>query len=152
MCGIIWCKKVRTMNWSHIRRISIVLRAVEDATIEIEGVLEGRGGRQRLMTTFDDDIPDSVKPNVIGKLEQIRSGIQDLKNYYGLESDRISNRRRISTKLSILAIDLTECLSRYLRGYGEVPEEEQAPLDERVSRLEGLLNEVNRLVGSSGQT
>jgi hypothetical protein len=28
------------MNWSHIRRLSIVMRALEDAAIEIEDVLE----------------------------------------------------------------------------------------------------------------
>jgi hypothetical protein len=140
-----------TMNWSHIRRISIVMRALEDATIEIEGAFETRGDHTRLLTTLEDDIDDSVKPAIVDKLGQIRSGIRDLKSYYDLESIAVSSRRHISTKLAILGIDLTECLSRYLRGYGEVPEAERAALDERVSNLEGLVNEVSRLVGSNRQ-
>lgn len=136
------------MNWSHIRRLSIVMRALEDAAIEIEGTLETRDGHKRLMTTFEDDIADSAKPIIIDKLRQIRSAIQDLKSYYGLDTDTVSNRRRISTKLVILAIDLTECLSQYLRSYGEVPKTEQALLDDRISRLEALVNEVNGLLGS----
>ncbi len=127
------------------------MRALEDATIEIEGAFETRGDRTRLLTTLEDDIDDSVKPAIVDKLGQIRSGIRDLKSYYDLESIAVSSRRHISTKLAILGIDLTECLSRYLRGYGEVPEAERALLDERVSRLEELVNEVSRLVGSNRQ-
>jgi hypothetical protein len=95
------------------------------------------------MTTFEDDIADSVKLVVVGKLRRIRSAIEDLKSYYGLDTETVSNRRRISTRLVILAIDLTECLSKYLHSYGEVPESEQPILDDRGSRLEALLNEVN---------
>ncbi|MGB8411852.1 MAG: hypothetical protein WCE23_03405 [Candidatus Binatus sp.] len=125
------------------------MRALEDAAIEIERALEPAGGTPvRLMTMFKDDIADSVKPIIVGKLEQIRSGIRDLKSYYDLDSDTVSNRRHISTKLAILAIDLTECRAQYLRGYGEVPEEEKALLDDRVSRLEALVNDIDRLLGS----
>jgi hypothetical protein len=127
------------------------MRALEDATIEIENAFKTCGDRTRLLTTLEDDIDDSVKPMVVAKLGQIRSQIKDLKSYYELESIAVSSRRHISTKLSILAIDLTECLSQYLRGYGEVPEAERATLDKRVSRLEDLVNEVSRLVGSSRQ-
>jgi len=127
------------------------MRALEDATIEIESAFKTRGDHTRLLTTFEDDIADSVKPTIVAKLGQIRSQIKDLKSYYELESIAVSSRRHISTKLSILAIDLTECLSQYLRGYGEVPEAERAALDERVSSLEGLVNEVSRLVGSNRQ-
>jgi hypothetical protein len=126
------------------------MRALEDATFEIEGAFS-RDEPARLLTTFEDDISETVKPIIVAKLEQIRSQIQDLKSYYDLESITVSRRRHISTKLAILAIDLTECLSQYLRSYGEVPEEEKATLDERISRLEALVNEVSRLVVSDRQ-
>jgi hypothetical protein len=127
------------------------MRALEDATIEIEGAFQTRGRRARLLTRLVEDIDDSVKPIIVGKMGQIRSEIRDLKSYYDLESITVSSRRHISTKMAILAIDLTECLSQYLRSYGEVPEAEQAVLDERVSRLESLVNEVNRLIGYDRQ-
>ncbi len=128
------------------------MRALEDATIEIEGAFKTRGGRTRLLTTLEDDIADSVKPMVVAKLGQIRSQIRDLKSYYNLESITVSSRRHVSTKLSILAIDLTECLSQYLRSYGEVPEAEQALLDEQVLRLESLVNDVSKLIGYDRET
>jgi hypothetical protein len=140
------------MNWSHIIRLSIVMRALEDATIEIESALKTRSGDTRLLTTVEDDIAQSEKPLIVAKLCAIRSRIEDLKVHYDLESITISRRRLVSTKLSILAIDLTECLSQYLGSYGEVPEEERVPLDERVSRLEDLVNEMNGLLGSKRQT
>ena len=65
------------MNGSHIRRISIVMRALEDATVEIEDACEIHGRRTRLLTAFEDDIADSVKPIILGKLRQIKSEIQD---------------------------------------------------------------------------
>ncbi len=128
------------------------MRALEDATIEIESAFKTCGDRTRLLTTFEDDIADSVKPTIVAKLGQIRSQIKDLKSYYELESITVSSRRHVSTKLSILAIDLTGCLSQYLRGYGEVPQAERAVLDERVSRLEDLVNEVSKLLNSVGQS
>lgn len=127
------------------------MRALEDATIEIEGAFQTRGRRARLLTRLVDDIDNSVKPIIVGKMGEIRSEIRDLKSYYDLESITVSSRRHISTKMAILAIDLTECLSQYLRSYGEVPEAEQAVLDERVSRLESLVNDVNRLIGYDRQ-
>ena len=128
------------------------MRALEDATIEIEGALKSRGAHPRLLTTFEDDIADSEKPIIVAKLCELRSRIEDLKAHYDLESITISKRRYISTKLAILAIDLTECLSQHLRSYGEVPELEKAPLDERVSELEALVNEVNNLLYSRGES
>src|SRR5512146_1749999 len=103
------------MNWSHIRRISSVMRALEEATIEIEDALKTRVGDTRLLTRFENDIAVSEKPVIVAKLCEIRSRIEDLKAQYDLESITISSRRYISTKLAILAIDLTECLSQHLR-------------------------------------
>jgi hypothetical protein len=52
---------------------------------------------------------------------------------------------RLSARLTVLAIDLTECRPEYLRAHGEVPNEEREPLDERMSRLEAIVNELNDL-------
>ncbi len=98
------------------------------------------------MTEYQDDIPKSARRAIWAKPEEIRAEIRDAKDYYDLYADTISNRRRLSTKLSILAIDLTECRPEYLRGYGEVPDEHWEPLDERMSRLEALLDNLNKLV------
>jgi hypothetical protein len=137
------------VNWSHIRRLSIVMRALEDAVVEIECALEPRSeGPRRVMTTHEDDIPNSARRAILAKLEEIRAEIQDTKDSYDLYADTISNRRRFSTRLSMLAIDVTECRPGYLRSYGEVPVEEREPLDERMSRLEAMINALDGLIKS----
>jgi len=73
---------------------------------------------------------------------------ETLPSSHDLRSDTVSNRTRLSTKLAILAIDLTECRAQYLRAYGKVPEEEKSPLDDRISQLEALVNDISRLLGS----
>ncbi len=136
-----------TMNWSHIRRLSIVMRSLEDALLEMEGALEPNSeAPRRVMTVFEEDISESAKPAIRTKIEEIRTEIRDAKDCYALHADTSSNRLRFSTRLSILAIDVTECRPQYMRGYGQVPQDEQSALDERMSRLEALLNDLNKLL------
>ncbi len=137
-----------SMNYSHTLRLSIVMRAVEDAVIEIERALEPASkAPRRVMTDYQNDLPESAKFAMRRKLEEIRAAIEDAKDCYNLSVETVSNRRRLSTKLSILEIDLTECRPEYMRGYGEVRDEEREPLDQRMLRLEALLSDLNKLVG-----
>ncbi len=134
------------MNYSHTLRLSIVMRAVEDAVIEIERALEPASkAPQRVMTDYQNDLPESARFEMRRKLEEIRKAIQDAKDCYDLNVETVSNRRRLSTKLSILAIDVTECRPEYMRGYGEVAHEEHEPLDQRMLQLEALLSDLNKL-------
>lgn len=136
------------MNYSHTLRLSIVIRAVEDAVIEIERALEPASkAPERVMTDYQNDLPESARFEMRRKLEEIHKEIQDAKDRYGLNVETVSNRRRFSTKLSILEIDLTECRPEYMRGYGEVPDEERETLDQGMLRLEALLSDLNKLVG-----
>ncbi|MFZ0890239.1 MAG: hypothetical protein WA005_17500 [Candidatus Binataceae bacterium] len=117
--------------------------------MEIENALQPASKAPRcVMTTYEDDIPKSARRAIWAKLEEIRTEIEDAKNYYDLYVDTISNRRRLSTKLSILGINLTECRPQYMRGFGEVPDQEREPLDERMSRLEAMITGLNRLLTS----
>ena len=123
------------------------MRAVEDAVIEIERAIDPAAqAPRRVMTEYQNDLPETAGRAMRKKVEEIRAAVQDAKESYDLNVETVSNRRRLSTKLSILAIDLTECRPEYLRGYGEVPDEHWEPLDERMSRLEALLDNLNKLV------
>lgn len=123
------------------------MRAVEDAVIEIESALEPASkAPQRVMTEYQNDLSESAKFAMRKKLEEIRTAIRGAKDRYDLNAQTVSNRRRLSTKLSILAIDVTECRAEYMRRYGEVPNEEREPLDQRMLRLEALLSDLNKLV------
>lgn len=123
------------------------MRAVEDAVIEIESALEPASkAPQRVMTEYQNDLSESAKFAMRKKLEEIRAAIRGAKDRYDLNAETVSNRRRLSTKLSILAIDVTECRAEYMGGYGEVPNDEREPLDQRMLRLEVLLSDLNKLV------
>jgi hypothetical protein len=125
------------------------MRAVEDAVIEIERALEPTSkAPRRVMTEYQNDLPDSASCAIRATIDEIRAGIEDAKDCYDLYVDTVSNRRRLSTRLLVLAIDLTECRPEYMRGYGEVPDEERESLDERISRLEALINALNELISS----
>jgi hypothetical protein len=135
------------MNWSHLRRLSIVMRALEDAMLEIETSLDPDArAANRVMTVYEDGISESAKGEVRTRLDAIRAEIRATKDRYDLLAETISNRRRFSTKLFILAIDLTECRPQYLRAYGDVPDEEKAALNDRISKLETLISDLNNLI------
>lgn len=120
------------------------MRALEDALLAVEAALSD--APTRLMTAYDNDIPTSARPAIQEHMQQLREEIGVVKDRYGLESEVISNRRRISTKLTILSIDLTEATSRYLRAYGDVPKDEQGALDHQINKIISLVDEMNQLV------
>lgn len=132
------------MTESHLRRLAVTMQALEDALLEFEAAL--RGAPDLLMTIYQDDVPVSARPAIQEHIRRLRREIRIVRDRYGVEAELISNRRRISAKLSLLSIDLTEATFRYLRAYGEVPKDEQDGLDEQVARVISLLNDLNKLV------
>jgi hypothetical protein len=141
---------VTIVNHSHLNRLSIVMRFLEDAVAEVESAVDANAnGRARIMSINEDPVPEAVRAPIRDKLAKIRDSIKDAKDYYGLSSQPVSIRRRLSSTLLMLAIDLTECKSQHLRSYGEVPNEEKEPLDERMSRLEAMVNEIRRLLNTA---
>jgi hypothetical protein len=135
------------MNHSHLNRLSIVMRFLEGAVAEVESAVDGNAnGRSRIMSINEDPVLEAVKAPIRDKLAEIRDAIKDAKEYYGLSSQPVSINRHLSSTLLMLAIDLTECRSEHLRSYGEVPNEEKGPLNERMARLEAMVSEVRRLL------
>lgn len=135
------------MNHSHLNRLTVVMRFLDDAAAEVESAVNATAeGRARIMSTYEDVMPEAAKAPIKKKLGEIIDAIRDVKDYFGLYSQPISIRRRLSSTLLMLAIDLRECESQHLRGYGEVPNEEKGPLDERISRLEAMVNEIRALI------
>lgn len=133
------------MNYSHTQRLSTVMRAVEDAVIEIERALEPASqAPRRVMTEYHSELSETARRAMRKKVEEIRAAIQDAKDCYDLNFETVSNRRRLSTKLSVLAIDLTECRPEYMHGYRDVADDEREPLDQGMLRLEALISALNK--------
>jgi hypothetical protein len=128
----------------HLRRLSVTMRALEDALFDIETALAERA--ERSMTIYEDDVPGSIHVLIREQLARLRREIGAVKEHYRLEPQIVSNRRLISVKLSLLSIDLTEATSRYMRGFGEVPADEQGPLDNRIMKLISILDELNAIL------
>jgi hypothetical protein len=128
--------------------MSIVMRALEDALVEIENALGSTNTTERVMSEFQDEVPESLKPAISQKVAELRDEVREAKEYYDLQVETVSGRRRLSSQLLMLTIDLTETTSHYLRGYGEVPEAEKSALDQRIMRIERAVNELQRLISS----
>jgi ABC-type arginine transport system ATPase subunit len=123
------------------------MRTLEEALLDIEDALDVPP--DVIMTIYEDDIPDSALPTVHERIRQLREGIGAVKQRYELDPQIISNRRRITAKLTLLSIDLSGATSRYMRAYGEVPKEDRAELDERILKLIAIVDDLNATVGRS---
>jgi hypothetical protein len=133
------------MTESHLRRLSITMRALEDALLDMEAALAEPP--VLAMTIYEDDVPHSVRAAIRERIGRLRDEIAVVKERYSLDPQIISNRHRILAKLSLLSIGLTEATSRYMRAYGEVPREEQSPLDDQVMKVIDIVDELMAIVG-----
>jgi hypothetical protein len=132
------------MRESHLRRLSITMRALEDALLAVEAALSATPNL--LMTVYEDDLPQTARPAIREHIQLLREEIRVVKDRYGLRSETISNRRRLLAKLTFLSIDLTELTSRYLRAYGDVPRDEQGDLDDQITKMIALVDNMQKLV------
>ena len=86
------------MTESHLRRLSVTMRILEDALVEIETGLSNPP--KLLMTVVEDDLPHSAHPAIQEHLKRIRNEIRVVRDRYKLNPQVFSNCRRISAKLS----------------------------------------------------
>jgi hypothetical protein len=101
------------------------------------------------MSIYEDDIPKSTRGAISAKLREIRAEVQHSKDSYDLPADTMSNGRRLSTKLSILAIDLTECRPEYLRGHGRSRTRSADRSMKECQDWKPSYGEVNTLLGAA---
>jgi hypothetical protein len=119
------------------------MRELEDGLAEVEAAL--KKAPNLTMTVFKDDVPSAANSAIRELIDTTRTQIRVVMKRYGLSPQVLSNRQRFITKLSILSIDLTEATSRYMRVFGEVPEEERQPLDDQIGKLITLVEKMKAL-------
>ncbi len=132
------------MTDSHLRRLAVTMRVLEDALLEVEAALEP--GPELLMTAYEDDIPRPAQPAIREQLRYLREEIRAVRDRYSLPGETVSKRRWMAAKLAILSVDLMEATSRHLRAYGEVPQDEQGALDHQIARLVSLVEQIGSLL------
>jgi hypothetical protein len=135
------------MTEAQLRHLTVTMRRLEEALAEIESGLRGKQPEE-ILTAYEDDIPTSLKPAVLKRIRCLREELRGAKQHFQLNVEGVSNRRRFATKLSLLSIDLEGATSRYMAGYGELSDEERAPLDNRINRMIDMIDELRAMIGS----
>ncbi len=135
------------MTESHLRRLNVIMRALEEGLREIESTLVSEPS-DPILSVDENDVAPERYGAIRDSIARIRGEIIAVKERYGLHPEVISARRRFTAKLTLLSIDLTEGTSRHLRAYGEVPEAERDPLDEQIIRMRSMVDELNRIIAS----
>lgn len=132
------------MTDSQLRRLAVTMRELEDGLAEVEAAL--KKAPNLTMTVFKDDVPSAANSAIRELIDTTRTQIRVVMKRYGLSPQVLSNRQRFITKLSILSIDLTKATSRFMRVFGEVPEEERQPLDDQIGKLITLVEKMKALL------
>jgi hypothetical protein len=135
------------MTEAQLRHLTVTMRHLEEALAEIESGLRAKQAEE-ILKAFEDDIPTSLKPVILKRIRCLREELRGAKEHFPLNVERVSNRRRFATKLSLLSIDLEGATSRYMTGYGELSDEERAPLDNRINRMIDMIDELRAMIGS----
>ena len=120
------------------------MRVLEDGLDEIASSLTS--SRRRTMTIFEDDVPKSVRPAILERIADLSARIESMKRSYGLTVPVFSNRQRLLARLSSLSIDLTEATSKYMVAFGTVHEGDRKPLDDRLSSMIALVEDIAKIV------
>lgn len=136
---------------NHERRISVTFRHVDKMLADIEDALHVSESRMAFPQHTQDVDPEHRA--VIEKyISRIRAGLVRALERQGIaqpEAD-IPVSRSVRTILTFVEIALEELQPRYMRGYGEVPPERAAELNEISAELRETVRELNRYLTQSG--
>ena len=132
------------MTESQLRRLTATMRGLEEGLDELAAALTQP--IERTMTVFEDDVPAQVRSSMLETVGRLLVEIRRVRENYGLTPQIVSNRRRFVAKLSSLSIDLIEATSKYMKAYGEVPEQERGPLDDQIGKMIVLVEQLESLV------
>jgi hypothetical protein len=133
------------MTESHLRRLAVIMIALEAGIGEIESALVSEPS-DPILAAVENDIRPESHPQIRALIAQLREEIRAVKQAYSLASALVSARRRFSTKLSLLSIDLTEATSPHMLAYGQILEAERGLLDEQMVKMRAMVDELNALI------
>jgi hypothetical protein len=117
---------------------------LENALLDVESALADPP--VLAMTIYEDDVAHGLRAPIRERIRQVHDEILVMKRRYALAPQMVSNRRRISARLSLQSINLTEATSRHMRAYGEMTADEQGLLDNQVMKLIDLVEQLNAIV------
>jgi hypothetical protein len=137
------------MTEAQLSHLSAVMHRLEEALVDIENGIEP-GRREEIMAVYRNDLPSSQKPAICREIEHLRHELRSVKERYTLTAELISDRRRFVARLALLSVELEEATSRYMAGYGTLPEVERNPLDSQINRMIGMVDSLRAIIAASG--
>lgn len=127
---------------NHRRVVSVLLRGLEQMCDEIEARLEEAPG---VLRQVKSDLSAAQGAALREMTARVREEIRRLNTEIELDAAIRSPRRAILALLSASIVNLEESDSKRLRGYGPLASEAAVRLDDEVSRLVALLEEMTTI-------
>jgi hypothetical protein len=130
---------------SHARALSAHFKTVEEYLRVVESSLEGFEG---VFLASSSEMPAAQQARIRSLSEKVLDGLREIKRDLRLQAIESSSIGVVRAYLSELWVSLAETRGRHLSGYGAVPADLAAYLDDRVGKLESLVEEIRTTVES----
>jgi len=127
---------------NHRRVVSVLLRGLEQMCDEIEARLKEAPG---VLRQVKSDLSAAQGAALREMTARVREEIRRLNTEIELDAAIRSPRRSILALLSAGIVNLEESGSKRLRGYGPLASEAAIRLDDELSRLVALLEEMTTI-------
>jgi hypothetical protein len=102
------------------RRLISTLYVIEKRLDEIKNMLERKD--EAIIYRLTDLPAESEKNKILSEIKRVKSELEKLKVKYDLDPRSDSYSRTANSYISSGIIDLTDILSKGMRGYGKFPE------------------------------
>ncbi len=142
-----------TLNENQARRLSVTCQHIDKLLSDVEHILSASSSKAAF-PKYRLDIAPAQRRTVEDYLARIRAQLvrvlegQDIPKGPSL----IPARRAIHATLAFVDIAVEELKPRYMRGYGDLPEDVAVDLNGIVGELEGLVSRLDRyLLESEGE-
>ncbi|HNS22507.1 MAG TPA: hypothetical protein PKH24_18530 [Sedimentisphaerales bacterium] len=129
------------MGGSHRRGIAAALLLFDRMLCEVEEYAYGREVRSVLYVEHNT-LSESQRTRLLAEISRIRRVLQELKDGLGLEAETEDVGRKIWGECSTFWEILVETKSRFLRRYGQPPDDLAKYLDPRIDALIGHLRNL----------
>ena len=132
---------------SHRRVVSAVLRRLEVTCNEVLDWLVRPGGD---LVQLCEDVSEDQKEELRLLVGRLRREVLRVQNEIEVDPSVQSRARAIAASVSLTRVELEEVLTPGLRGYGAIPQELEAALDAKFTRLLSCLYALNAVVERGG--
>jgi hypothetical protein len=133
------------LSESHRSRIRVTLTLLDEALVKFEEWAQGREVRSLLYIEENTLTPDE-RAKLLAAIAEIRCIIKELRDDMGLAACPQDIMKTIRGHCYLLWINVLEMTSKYLRGFGEPPQELIDYLDPRANSIMHYLDDIKILL------